>query len=163
MSNKRSGRYLASVRIVSLREEPPPTMTLDTVDAAFGYWRDHIATAPDYRPEQEQFVVVMVNARRKILGHQVVCIGIVDQVHIHARETFRAAIIQNAHAIIVMHNHPSGDPLPSESDIRGTRDLVRAGTMLKIDVLDHLIIGNLDAAEVHHKRVSLRELGYFHS
>jgi DNA repair protein RadC len=60
-----------------------------------------------------------------------------------------------AAAVILMHNHPSGDPSPSEGDIRVTRDLIRAGQLLKIEVLDHVIVG---AGE---KRASLRELGYF--
>jgi DNA repair protein RadC len=62
--------------------------------------------------------------------------------------------IVTAHSIILMHNHPSGDANPSEADIRVTRDLIRAGQVLKIEVLDHVIVGR----ENHR---SLRELGYF--
>jgi DNA repair protein RadC len=76
---------------------------------------------------------------------------------VHSREVFRAAILAAASAIVIMHNHPSGEPSPSEADIRVTRDLIRAGQLLKIDVLDHVIIG---AAGLH---CSLRELGYFYS
>jgi DNA repair protein RadC len=61
-----------------------------------------------------------------------------------------------AAAIVVMHNHPSGEPEPSEADIRVTRDLIRAGQLLKIDLLDHVIMG-------HGKHTSLRSLGYFYS
>ena len=59
----------------------------------------------------------------------------------------------SAHAIVIMHNHPSGESTPSEADIKVTRDLIRAGQLLKIDVLDHVVIGN-------QNRSSLRELGY---
>lgn len=63
----------------------------------------------------------------------------------------------NAHSIILAHNHPSGDPTPSESDIRATREMIRAGNLLKINVLDHVIVG--DAG----KQTSLRELGHFYN
>jgi DNA repair protein RadC len=65
---------------------------------------------------------------------------------------FRIAVL-SASAIILMHNHPSGDPTPSEADIKVTRDLIRAGQLIKIEVLDHVIIGRPN-------RSSLRELGY---
>src|SRR5262245_7380618 len=67
----------------------------------------------------------------------------------------RVAVITSASAIVLMHNHPSGDPTPSEGDIKTTRDLIRAGQLMKIDVLDHVIMGNPN-------RCSLRELGYFY-
>lgn len=74
---------------------------------------------------------------------------------------FRAAIVNSAHAIVLAHNHPSGDPTPSEADIKVTRDLIQAGQLLKIDVLDHVIIGRYP---IHQRGwVSLRELGYFYS
>jgi DNA repair protein RadC len=76
---------------------------------------------------------------------------------VHAREVFRtAAIIAGASAIVLMHNHPSGEPQPSEADIKVTRDLIRAGQLLKIEVLDHVIVGKPSHS-------SLRELGYFYS
>ena len=59
----------------------------------------------------------------------------------HPREVFRVAVIGSAAAIVLMHNHPSGDPTPSEADIKVTRDLIRAGQLLKIEVLDHVIMG----------------------
>ena len=66
------------------------------------------------------------------------------------------SLVTAANAIVLMHNHPSGDPTPSEADIKVTRDLIRAGQLLKIEVLDHVIVGKPD-----HK--SLRELGYFYA
>ena len=68
----------------------------------------------------------------------------------------------NASALVLVHNHPSGDPAPSEADIKVTRDLIRAGQLLKIEVLDHVIIGK-PTAERPKDYVSLRELGYFYS
>lgn len=73
---------------------------------------------------------------------------------VHSREIFRIAIATAAAALIVLHNHPSGESTPSDADVKVTRDLIRAGQLLKIEVLDHVIIGN-------GNRSSLRELGYF--
>ncbi len=79
---------------------------------------------------------------------------------VQPREVFKNAIAANAAAIVLVHNHPSGDPTPSEADIKVTRDLIRAGQLLKIDVLDHVILGKR-TEEKPQDFVSLRQLGYF--
>jgi DNA repair protein RadC len=80
-----------------------------------------------------------------------------DTILVHCREIFRTAIVSSASCIAVMHNHPSGEPSPSEADIKMTRDLIRAGQLLKIEVIDHVIIGNGTPGYT-----SLRGLGYFY-
>ena len=122
---------------------------------AADYWHRHIATHPHFNPECECFVVLLLNTRRKIKGHQLVAIGTQDSVLVHPREVFRTAIITAASAVMVMHNHPSGESSPSQADIRITRDLLRAGQLLKMELLDHVIVGNGNFS-------SLRELGHFH-
>jgi DNA repair protein RadC len=89
-----------------------------------------------------------------VKGHQLVTIGTMDTMLVHPREVFRVAVVGCAAAIVLMHNHPSGDQTPSEADIKVTRDLIRAGQLLKIEVLDHVIMGN-------PKHSSLRELVVF--
>lgn len=79
--------------------------------------------------------------------------GTLDCHLVHVQEVFSAAIVAAAHSIILIHNHPSEDPSPSEADIRITRDLMRSGSILKISVLHHIVIGN-------PRHTSLRELGY---
>ena len=79
---------------------------------------------------------------------------------VHAREVFRPAIVAAAAALLVAHNHPSGDPSPSEADIKVTRDLIRAGQLLKIEVLDHIILGQASPSQPKGY-TSLRELGFF--
>jgi DNA repair protein RadC len=110
----------------------------------------------------EVFQVALLNTRRKLIRFERLAQGTLDTLLVHPREVFRSAILANAAAIIIAHNHPSGDPTPSEADIKVTRDLIRAGQLLKIDVLDHVILGQ--ATEQRPKDfVSLRELGYFYS
>jgi DNA repair protein RadC len=141
--------------LISLRECPVPSEMQEctTPNQATAYWNMHIRTNPYFNPEVECFVVLLLNVRNKIKGHVLVSIGTMDQVLVHPRETFRAAVIASAHSIILMHNHPSGDSNPSQADIRVTRELAHAGKMLRIEVLDHVIVGNSQ----HH---SLRQMGY---
>jgi DNA repair protein RadC len=115
------------------------------------------------RPQDvEQFRVVLLNTRRRLIGMEAISQGTLDTLLVHPREVFKRAIAANASAVVLVHNHPSGDPTPSEADIKVTRDLIRAGQLLKIDVLDHVIIGR-STMERQKDWVSLRELGYFHS
>jgi DNA repair protein RadC len=112
--------------------------------------------------EVETFQVLLVNTRRKLIGIEKISKGTLDTILVHPREVFRHAIAANAAGVILAHNHPSGDPSPSDADIKVTRDLIRAGQLLRIEVLDHVILGR--ATEERAKDfLSLRELGYFYS
>jgi len=112
--------------------------------------------------EVETFQIVLLNTRRKLIRVEKISQGTLDTILIHPREVFKIAITANAAAIVLVHNHPSGDPTPSEADIKVTRDLIRAGQLLKIEVLDHIIIGSR-TQERPKDYSSLRELGYFYS
>ena len=143
-------------KIVSLRECPMPTdmQLCDTPERAAAYWQTHIRSHPYFNPECECLVVLVLNTRHRIKGHYLVSVGTMDTILVHPREVFRLAIVASASAIVLMHNHPSGESTPSEADIHITRDLIRAGRLLKIEVLDHVIVGDPDCT-------SLRTLGYF--
>ena len=110
----------------------------------------------------ENFQVLLLNTRRKLMRIDRISQGTLDSILVHPREVFKNAIKAGAAAIVLVHNHPSGDPTPSESDIKVTRDLIRAGQLLKIDVLDHVILGRA-TRERPRDFVSLRELGYFYT
>ena len=112
--------------------------------------------------EVEVFQAVLLNTRRRLIAVERISDGTLDTILVHPREVFRRAIAANAAALVVVHNHPSGDPTPSEADIRVTRDLIRAGQLLKLDVLDHVILGRA-TAQRPKDFVSLRELGYFYT
>jgi antirestriction protein ArdC/proteasome lid subunit RPN8/RPN11 len=145
-------------KVVALRECPVPEamQVCETPQQAADYWRMHIATSPQFNPECECLVVLLLNTRKRVKGHQLVTHGTMDTCLVHPREVFRAAVVGAASALILIHNHPSGEATPSEADIKVTRDLIRAGQLLKIEVLDHVVIGNPGYA-------SLRSLGYFHN
>lgn len=147
-------------KLITLREcnecEHP---TISTPDEAANYWRQYVTESPTYNPDVESFVVLLLNTRRKIKGHVVISQGTLDTILVHPREVFRPAIVSASAAVILMHNHPSGDPGPSEGDIKVTRDLMRAGQLLRIEVLDHVVMGKPTADAKGF--ASLRELGYF--
>jgi DNA repair protein RadC len=102
--------------------------------------------------EQEHLRVVLLNARNHVVGVHEVYKGSVSASPVRVAEVFREAVRRNCASIIVAHNHPSGDPTPSREDVHVTRQIVSAGQLLDIDVLDHLIIG-------HDRWISLRERG----
>ena len=111
----------------------------------------------------ETLQVLLLNTRHRLIRvDEKITEGTLDTLLVHPREVFRAAIAANAAAVVLAHNHPSGDPTPSEADIKVTRDLIRAGQLLKIEVLDHVIIGRA-TPERPKDYASLRELGYFYT
>jgi DNA repair protein RadC len=110
----------------------------------------------------ETLQVLLLNTRRKLIRVEEISDGTLDTILVHPREVFKPAIAANAHAIVLAHNHPSGDPTPSDADIKVTRDLIRAGQLLKIQVLDHIVIGRA-TPERAKDYASLRELGYFYA
>ncbi|PYR56145.1 MAG: hypothetical protein DMF85_17515 [Acidobacteria bacterium] len=88
----------------------------------------------------EQFGVVLLDTKHRVLRVSIVSVGTLDASVVHPREVFREAIGGGAAAIVLFHNHPSGDPRPSEEDVRLTKRLLAAGQLMGIDVLDHVII-----------------------
>ena len=91
---------------------------------------------------KEQFVVILLNNKNKVIGTEVVSEGSLSSSIVHPREVYAPAILHHAAAIMVAHNHPSGDPKPSTEDVEVTRMLARSGKVLGIPMIDHVIIGD---------------------
>ncbi|OGW57073.1 MAG: hypothetical protein A3D21_00425 [Nitrospirae bacterium RIFCSPHIGHO2_02_FULL_42_12] len=89
---------------------------------------------------KEHFKLILLNARNKIIGISTVSIGSLNASIVHPREVFKDAIMHNAYSVVLAHNHPSGDPEPSEDDIKMTRQLIDSGKILGIEVIDHIIV-----------------------
>jgi DNA repair protein RadC len=104
--------------------------------------------------EQEHLRVILLDTRNRVLGIDSVYHGSVNTAQIKVGEIFKTAVRRNAPCLIVVHNHPSGDPTPSPDDIAVTRAIVQAGKLLDVDVLDHIVIGNGP-----NRWVSLKERG----
>ena len=148
----KSAFTLARRMAAELREEGP---TLDNPDIIADLLREE-----NRAYEVEHFQVLLLNTRRKLIRVDQVSQGTLDTILVHPREVFKSAVAASASAIVLVHNHPSGDPTPSDADIKVTRDLIRAGQVLKIEVLDHVILGRR-SKERSRDYVSLRELGHF--
>jgi len=95
--------------------------------------------------DREAFVVLLLDVKHRVIAEEVVAIGILDGALIHPREVFKAAVAGSAAAIIIAHNHPSGDPKPSGQDAEVTERLRDAGKILGIPVVDHVIVGSTGA------------------
>src|ERR1700720_519432 len=145
---------LARRMAAELRGESP---VLDNPEAVANLMRENTRLCP-----RETFQVLLLNTRRRLIDVIKIADGTLDTILVHPREVFKSAIAANAAAVVLMHNHPSGDPAPSEADIKVTRDLIRSGQLLKIEVLDHIILGRA-TQERPKDYVSLRELGYFYT
>ena len=102
--------------------------------------------------EQEHLRTLLLDTKNRVMSSPTIYIGNVNSSIIRVAEVFREAIKVNATALIVVHNHPSGDPTPSPEDVQVTRSIVEGGKLLGVDVLDHLVIG-------HQRFVSLKERG----
>ena len=104
---------------------------------------------------QEGFFVITMNAKHEIIDKHMCGLGLLDCCPVHPREIFRSAINDSACSIILAHNHPSGDPTPSKDDCDITRRIIKAGSILGINVLDHVVIGRPNENQPGY--VSMRE------
>jgi DNA repair protein radc len=106
------------------------------------------------RLEREEVWALLLDIKHRVIGVHVVAIGHLSGAPVHPRELFKEAVRRSSHAVIVVHNHPSGDATPSASDIALTRRLREAGELLGITLLDHIVIGDTTFT-------SLKEAGYW--
>lgn len=155
-----SAKYPVEIFVSVLRESTPLDKVCDTPASIVEYWRQNVENKPEFRQDKEQIYALFLNTRRRIIAHELVGMGTLDAVICHPRDVFRSAIVSSAHAVIIVHNHPSGDTTPSDADIKVARELIRAGQLLKIDLLDSLIVSSPMTPPTGF--TSLRELGYFH-
>lgn len=132
-----------------------PAYPIDTPEACARYWHEQVATSWSHDPEVEWVVVITLNTRLFPKGHQVIAQGTVNETTLHPREVFRAAIVASGFCVVLMHNHPSGDPSPSAADRNMTRRIREAGQLLRIELLDHVIMGS-------DQPFSFREAGLLH-
>lgn len=92
--------------------------------------------------KQEHFFVLSLDTKNKILAEKIIAIGTLNAALLHPREIFKEAIKNSANSIIIVHNHPTGDPEPSNEDIKITEDIMKAAELIGINVLDHIILGD---------------------
>jgi DNA repair protein RadC len=128
-------RYRLELVCESGADEPEETVLRTSTDAV-QLLRPLFAGA-----DREQFMVVLLNAKHRPIGVNTISTGSLTASIVHAREVFKAAIVGNSAALLLAHNHPSGDPAPSAEDIEITKRLREAGELVGIRVIDHVILG----------------------
>lgn len=133
-------------RIFSFREEEKPEIT-STDDVV------HLIAPYMVHLKQEQFRVLLLDSKHRVIHHDVVSVGSLDSASVHPRDVFRPAVNRNAAFIFLVHNHPSGDPEPSEEDVLLTQKLCLCGKLIGIDVVDHVIIGRKGFASLKYRNL----------
>jgi DNA repair protein RadC len=141
-------------RLVAVRKCRVQSMRLETPEAAWKFWRSEIPKSSWFDETKESMVVLLINSDLCLFGFSLIAVGSMDAIPIRPCQVFRPAVVAASRAIVVVHNHPSGDLTPSQEDIDLTRALKAAGEILKIDLFDHLIMGDQDY-------LSMRGEGYF--
>jgi len=134
-----------ALRMLEARVEQQPI--LSSWDALGDYLHARMA-----HRRTEEVRILFLNAKNMLIANEALWQGSVDEASVHVREVIARAIALGATALIIVHNHPSGDPTPSQQDIRLTRDLVEAGRHMKVTVHDHVIVGSSG-------RTSMRAMG----
>lgn len=143
---------LKAVFGIALKCRKPAASSKRTIASAFQAYelaQGEIAHFP-----QEVLLVILRDIRGNVIHHERISMGTLSQVLVHPREVFYPAVRHKAHSLILAHNHPSGDPTPSKSDLQLTRGLIEAGQVMSIGFVDHLIV-------CRDRYVSLREQGFF--
>lgn len=125
------------VRVMLVREGRPTEIALSNPKEVFLYMRPKCR-----RMDREHLWRIDLDARSRVLGYEVVSVGTISASLVHPREIFKGAILNNAAAVIIAHNHPSQDTTPSEEDKEATRRIKRAGELLGIPLLDHMILAD---------------------
>jgi DNA repair protein RadC len=135
----------AALRLLEARIEERPVLS------SWEALGDYLQAAMAHR-QTEEVRILFLNAKNMLLANEALWQGSVDEASVHVREVIARAIALGATALIIVHNHPSGDPTPSNQDIRLTRDLVEAGRHMKVTVHDHVVVGAAG-------RTSMRAMG----
>jgi DNA repair protein RadC len=148
LTSKQRNTLTAAFQLQFIREEQGVFAINSPCDAATVV--QYICNEP-----QEVLVVVCLNTRNHVVHKEIVYRGSVNSSQVRIAEVLRPAIIRRSSAIIVAHNHPSGDPTPSPDDVAVTRAIVSAGKIMDIQVLDHIIMGN-----GNHISLKQRDLGF---
>lgn len=128
-------------KVVSLQETACEYKKLDSPERLAEFWKEHVTSHSIFDPEKEHVVMIALDTRLAVKGWHIVSIGSINESVASPREVYRPAIAHAAYGIVLMHNHPSGDPAPSRGDVAVTNKLKEAGSILEIRLIDHIIMG----------------------
>jgi DNA repair protein RadC len=146
---KKHQAFLDLYRMSSTLKQKNPILDSPAETAKF------VRSVMDKIHDKEAFIVVFVDVQNRVIDYEEVSVGSLAGTSVHPREVFRNAIVNKAYAIIIGHNHPSGDVTPSKVDVEATKALKETGKILRIPVIDHVIVNGLN----HYDFYSFRDTG----
>lgn len=149
LNHNRAATLAAALELGKRTSRGNSSISVDCPEAALPLLQDMLGLP------KEHFRALYLNSKKRLIKCETISIGDLNSSVVHPREVFRSAIAHNADSLILAHNHPSGDPTPSSSDLESTKALVEAGQLLRISVVDHIIIG--DGSYVSLRRQGLLE------
>jgi DNA repair protein RadC len=150
------------VKVATVREAPTTgekRLKVDSPELAAQFWRETVTGSAWFDSNREAMVVLLLDTRYHLAAFSMISVGTVNESIAHPREVFRPAVVAGSYAMIVMHNHPSGDPSPSQADHSLTRRLAEAAELLQIKLLDHVIIGEKGVGGAADGYFSFKEAG----
>lgn len=134
-SLKKELKYkIPQLKLALIREGKAETFQISSPDDIHHY------AEPLKHMSEEHFVAFHLDARNHVIGYHVVSHGTLTASLVHPREVFKAALLSNSHAIIAAHNHPGGSLSPSDEDVKTTKQLIQAGRLLGVELLDHIVV-----------------------
>jgi DNA repair protein RadC len=142
------GKRLASQRIT----DSEPRYKVRNTSDALAYCKEHFIRLTR-EAKQEEFHVVLLDERHHVIKSEQITVGLLDKSLAHPREVFKPAVRESASAIILVHNHPSGDPTPSQDDKEITKELKRAAGTLGLQILDHIILSKDKVLSMAEERI----------
>jgi len=144
-----SKKISAGLKIVVTRiGEPTPEeyairkSRIDSPMAVFDFWKTIISQRPDFESEKENLITILVDIRFRPIAYNLVALGALNECVAHPREILRPAIVASAYGFVLSHNHPSGDPTPSDADRVLTSKVKQGAEFLQIAMLDHVVVGD---------------------
>lgn len=145
-----------------IREEPVANnwsrkRVLDSPESIYEFYQDVIRTDESFERNKEHLIVLLTNTKHELIGYNVVHVGSLDESIAHPREILRPVLISAAYGFVILHNHPSGDPLPSMADNRFTRRMIEASDLMRVRLLDHIVCGESNPTRQGY--YSFREAG----
>lgn len=144
---------LGQFRVLRVQDGSPCLLCLNSPEMVAEAWRKQVSTSPWFDPDKEHMVVFVVNSRLVLKGWNLVSVGSVNETTCHPREVLRPVLVAAGYGFVVAHNHPSGDPSPSNADRAVTTRILEAAAIMQVSLLDHVIIGS------NGRHFSFREAG----
>ncbi|MGK0188600.1 MAG: DNA repair protein RadC [Verrucomicrobiales bacterium] len=153
MANRSLKKRAYEFKLTRVREAGASSK-VDSPELATEFWKSTIENADWYQESKEHLVTLFLNTRYSLNGFNLVSMGSLNETTAHPREIFAPVLCAGAFAFILMHNHPSGDPSPSQADRNLTRRITEGASIFEIKFLDHVIIGGSE-----EPYFSFREMG----